>query len=574
MRWWRLLACVWLGLWVGLAAAIRPAAATEPVSARRHMIVAADRRAAQAGLDVLRAGGTAVDAAIAAQLVLAVVEPQSSGLGGGAVMLHLQAATGTVTAWDGRETAPAAAGPDLFLSADGRPLEFYTAGVGGRAVGVPGTIAMLEAAHRASGKLPWDRLFAAAIRLAEDGFVVSPRLAESIAADAPHLSSRAATRALFFQHETAPLPAGALLVNRPLAETLKAVAAGGADALLRGPMAAAIAMAVRTDANPGLLTADDLAAYAPKRREPVCGPYRGYRVCGMGPPSSGGPTVLQILGLLEHFDMASLKPSGTGLDAEAAHLLVEAGRLAYADRALYLADTDFVAVPLRGLLSPDYLTARAQLIDPDHAIATPRAGNPSWEVPNLAPAPMQAEHGTSHLAVVDDAGDAVALTTTVQDAFGARLLVRGFLLNNELTDFSFLPSRDGRPVANRVEPGKRPRSAMAPTLVFDPAGRLRFVVGSVGGARIIPDVAQALVALIDWRLDPEAAAAAPHVSTLGDTADLEAGPQVARLAPALEARGQHVRTYTASSGLNLIAVTPERLLGAVDPRREGVALGD
>jgi gamma-glutamyltranspeptidase/glutathione hydrolase len=570
MRWWRLVAC----LWVGLGVAIAPAVAAEPVSARRHMIVAADRLAAQAGLQMLREGGSAVDAAIAAQLVLAVVEPQSSGLGGGAVMLHVQAATRTITSWDGRETAPAAAGPNLFLGPDDRPLDLRAAGVGGRAVGVPGAIAMLEAAHKTYGRLPWDHLFAVAIRLAETGFPISPRLAAAIAADAPQLSSRPGTRALFLGRDATPPAVGTLLVNRPLAETLRALAAGGADALHRGPLAAAIATAVRTDDNPGLLTADDLAAYAPKRRDPVCGFYRGYRVCGMGPPSSGGPTVVQILGLLEHFDLASLKPSGAGLDPDAAHLLIEAGRLAFADRALYLADTDFVPVPLRGLLSPDYLTARAQLIDRDHTLATPRAGNPSWEAPTLAPSLMQAEHGTSHLAVVDDAGDAVALTTTVQDAFGARLLVRGFLLNNELTDFAFVPTRDGRPVANRLEPGKRPRSSMAPTLVFAPNGKLRFVVGSVGGARIIPDVAQALVALIDWRLDPQAAAAAPHVGTLGETAELETGPAAAALTSALAARGQTVRTYTSASGLNLIAVTPERLLGAVDPRREGVALGD
>ena len=445
MRWWRLLACVWLGLWVGLAAAIRPAAATEPVSARRHMIVAADRRAAQAGLDVLRAGGTAVDAAIAAQPVLAVVEPQSSGLGGGAVMLHLQAATGTVTAWDGRETAPAAAGPDLFLSADGRPLEFYTAGVGGRAVGVPGTIAMLEAAHRASGQLPWDRLFAAAIRLAEDGFAVSPRLAASIAADAPHLSSRAATRALFFQHETAPLPAGALLVNR----------AAGRDAE-GGGRGRSRRAAARPDGG------GDRDGRAHRRQSRPAHRRRPRRLCAEAPRARLRP--LSRLSRLRHGPALVRRPhrvADPGTARAFRHGLAEAVRRrprcrsrAPARRGRPTRLRRPRALPrryrlrggaVRGLLSPDYLTARAQLIDPDHAIATPRAGNPSWEVPNLAPAPMQAEHGTSHLAVVDDAGDAVALTTTVQDAFGARLLVRGFLLNNELTDFSFLPSRDGRP---------------------------------------------------------------------------------------------------------------------------------
>jgi gamma-glutamyltranspeptidase/glutathione hydrolase len=294
----------------------------------------------------------------------------------------------------------------------------------------------------------------------------------------------------------------------------------------------------------------------------------------MGPPSSGGATVLQTLGLLEHFDVPGLAHGGGTPGPEAAQLLVEAGRLAWADRDLYLADSDFVRVPLRGLLAPDYLTARAQLIDRDRVMQGVRAGNPDWRAPDLAPAPPQPEHGTSHISVVDDQGNAAALTTTVQDVFGSRLLVGGVLLNNELTDFSFVPSVGGRPVANRVEPGKRPRSSMAPTLVFDRAGRLRFVLGSVGGARIIGDVAQALVELLDWAADPADAVAAPHVATLGEGAELEAGTAAAALAPALEARGQKVRSFVSTSGQGIIAVTPDGLAGAADPRREGVAAGD
>jgi len=559
---------------LGLAVAFAAPASGEPARARHHMIIAAEPLAAGAGLDVLRAGGSAVDAAIAAQAVLALVEPQASGLGGGAVMLHYAAASGKVTAWDGRETAPAAAGSDLFLAADGRPMGFYAAAVGGRAVGVPGAFAMLEAAHRAYGRLPWERLFAAAIGLAERGFAVPPRLAAAIAADAERLGSRPAARAYFFRPDGTPLQAGETVVNGSFAEALRAIAAGGAVALHRGALAVAIATAVRTDANPGLLTADDLAAYVPKQREPVCGPYRAWRVCGMGPPSSGGPTVLETLGLLAHLDIAGLARDAGTPGVDAAHLLIEAERLARADRALYLADSDFVALPLPGLLAADYLTTRAQLIDRDRAMAGVRAGNPDWPAPELAPAPAQPEHGTSQISVVDDDGNAVSLTTTVEDVFGSRLLVNGFLLNNELTDFSFVPSVAGRAVANRVEPGKRPLSSMAPTLVFDRAGRLRFVLGSVGGARIIGDVTQALVELLDWGVDPAAAAAAPHVSSLDDSADLEAGTTAAALAPALAARGQKVRSYTSISGLAIIALSPEELSGGADPRREGVAVGD
>ena len=366
------------GVCVVLAFAASSPAMAGTAPAHHHMIVAAEPLAAVSGLEVLRAGGSAVDAAISAQLVLTVVEPQSSGLGGGAVMLHYEVASDVVSAWDGRETAPAAAGPDLFLAADGQPLGFYAAGVGGRAVGVPGTLRMLEAAYRVHGRLPWPRLFADAIRLAEQGFPVPARLAAAIAADAPRLASRPAARALFFRRDGTPLPAGATLVNHPLAETLRALAAGGADALHRGPLAASIATAVRTDANPGLLTADDIAAYAAKRRDPVCVPYRARVVCGMGPPSSGGVTVAQTLGLLAHFDLPGLAHAGGTPGAEAAFLLVEAGRLAWADRALYLADrfrAGAGARPARGRLPH-----RARPTDRPR----PRARNRAPRQPRLA----------------------------------------------------------------------------------------------------------------------------------------------------------------------------------------------
>ena len=539
--------------------------------AKRHMLATAHPAATAAGLAVLQAGGNAVDAAVTVQMVLALVEPQSSGIGGGAFLVFYDAAAKRVVTWDGRETAPAAAHEDLFLDSNGKSLAFHDAVLGGRAVGVPGAVRMLEAAHKAHGKLPWADLFAAAIRLSAQGFPISPRLAAAIAGDAERLKRHPSTRGYFLGADGAPLAQDATLANPALAETLRAIAADGATALHRGPIAADIAAAIRTDANPGLMTTDDLAAYQPKERAPVCGPYRAYRVCGMGPPSSGGVTVLQMLGLLEHFNLADMDPDS----ADTAMLIAEAARLAYADRNRYLADTDITPAPIAGLLARDYLTARAQLMDMDRANPAPRAGNPRWGTrPVMAPAPAQPENGTSHFSIVDGSGNAVAMTTTVEDAFGSRIMVRGFVLNNQLTDFSFRPAIDGRPVANRVEPGKRPRSSMAPTLVFGADGKLAFVLGSPGGGRIIGYVAQTLLHLLDWRATPQAAVAAPHVLSLGNAVELEADTKAATLAGALEARGQLVVTRSLPSGLQAIAITPEGLVGGADPRREGNVLGE
>ncbi len=557
---------IWF-IWLSATPAL--AQTSQPI-AHKHMIAAAHPLAAEAGLAMLREGGSAVDAAIAAQAVLALVEPQSSGFGGGTVALTYASGTGQILAWDGRETAPAAAGPDLFLSRDGKPMGFYEAGLGGRAVGVPGTMRMLQQMHHAQGRLAWEHLFQPAIRLAEAGFPVSARLAASIAQDGDRLRRQPEARAYFFRPDGSPLPQGTILKNQAFADTARAIAQWGADVLYRGQIAADIVSTVRNDANAGLLTADDLATYTAKARPPVCGPYRGLTVCGMGPPSSGGITVLEILGLLEHADLA-----GHDLDSlDSVHLLLESERLAYADRNLYIADQDFIPVPIRGLLDPGYLTARAQLIDPDHANPAPRAGNPRFAQPNLAPSLPQPEHGTSHLAVVDDQGNGLTMTTTVQDAFGARLLTHGFLLNNELTDFSFAPQSNGRLVANRVEGGKRPRSSMAPTIVLGPDGKPRLLIGSQGGGRIIGFVAQALVRIIDGGMDPQDALNAARVQTTGGAAELEAGTNVAALADALRARGHVVNVLPVDSGMQAIAITPAGLIGGADPRREGVALGD
>ena len=539
--------------------------------ATRWMVATADERASGAAAVVLEAGGSALDAAIAIQAVLGLVEPQSSGLGGGAFLLYWDAATGSLHSYDGRETAPAAAGPDYFLGADGKPLPFRDAMVGGRSVGVPGAVAMLELAHRRHGRLAWSRLFDEAAALAERGFVISPRLAASIAREAERKLGRfPVTRAYFLDAGGAPRQAGERLANPDYAATVRAIATGGAEALRRGPIAEAILAAARdSDVNPAVMTAADLAGYRAKERPPVCVGYRAYKVCGMGPPSSGGLTVGQILGLLSGFDLAA---SGPG--PASAHLFAEASRLAYADRAQYMADPDFVSVPARGLLDPDYLASRAARIDRARSMGRAAAGLPPGREGRLLPPDRQEElPGTSHFVVRDAAGNAVSMTTTVESAFGSGLMAAGFILNNELTDFSFRPEEDGRPVANRVAGGKRPRSSMAPTIVFRD-GAPYLLIGSPGGSQIIGYVAWAAIGVLDFGLDPQAAIDMGHVANQNGATGLEAGTAAAAWADQLGALGHEVQERPFESGLQAILIRSDgSLVGGVDRRREGTVAG-
>ena len=542
-----------------------------PARAERYMISTANPLAARAGLEILRAGGSAVDAAIAAQMVLNLVEPQSSGIGGGGFMLHYDAETRRVTAYDGRETAPAAVTPELFLDAGGAPLGFWDAVIGGRSVGVPGLLSMLALAQRDHGRLPWPRLFARAIDLAETGFAVSPRLHELIAG-AKGLDTFDAARDYFFTPDGTPLAIGARRANPAFATTLRTIAREGVAPFYEGAIAADIVAAVRrARRNPSVMTAEDMASFGARALEPVCADYRVWRVCGMGPPSSGAVATLQTLGILNAFDLAALAPGS----ADAVHLISEASRLAFADRARYLADDAFVDVPVRGLLDPEYLARRAALIDPARSMGTAEAGDPPWREGRLAdPGDGREGPSTTHLSVVDAAGNAVSMTTSIESAFGSRLMVRGFMLNNQLTDFSFRPAVDGVPVANRVGPGKRPRSSMSPTLVIDGAGRLVLVVGSPGGSRIIGYVVQALIARLDWGLDAQQALSLPHHVNRNGPTDLEAATGLASIEADLASRGHEIRQRELTSGLHAIAVTEDGLEGGADPRREGVALGD
>jgi gamma-glutamyltranspeptidase/glutathione hydrolase len=533
------------------------------------MVAAANPHAARAGVEILRAGGSALDAAIAAQMVLNLVEPQSSGIGGGAFLLHWNEADRRMAAYDGRETAPASARPDRFLRPDGTPMTFPEAVNSGRSIGVPGVLRVLELAHARHGRLPWRRLFEPALRLAEQGFTVSPRLHRLIAAD-PLLHRHAAARAYFFLPDGRALPVGHRLRNRELAAVLRRVADEGADAFYRGSIASDIVAAITAHPQPGDVTEADLAGYRALERVALCGSYRRHRICGMPPPSSGGIGVLAILGMLERFPMSRVR-AGSG---EAIHLFSEAGRLAYADRDHYVGDPAFVEVPVEGLIDPAYLRERSSLIRPERSMGRAAPGKPAGARAALGADATVEGVGTSHLSVVDADGNAVAMTTTVESAFGSRILVHGFLLNNQLTDFSVLPEENGKPLANRVEAGKRPRSAMAPVLVFAPDGKLRLVAGSAGGSAIINYVAKLLHYTIDWNLGVRDAIAAPNMGSRNRETELERASSAEAFAEALRAMGHPVAVVDLVSGTQAISRTRRGLAGGADPRREGVVLGD
>jgi gamma-glutamyltranspeptidase / glutathione hydrolase len=545
----------------------------KPVRSKHDMIATANPLATEAGFRILRQGGTAVDAAIASQLVLNLVEPQSSGIGGGAFIVHYQGTTKKLAAYDGRETAPAAATPERFLDSGGKPLAFVDAVVGGRSVGVPGTLRVMELAHQRHGKLSWAKLFGPAIELSERGFPVSPRLHGALAAE-QNLARDAVAKAYFYRGDGTPHPVGTVVKNPEFAATLRKVAMGGVDAFYKGDIAKDIVAKVRSHpTNPGDLSEADLSGYRAKVREPVCGRYRAYRVCGMPLPSSGGMTVLQMLGMLQRFDMARIEPASF----YALHLFAEAGSLAFADRGHYMADPDFV-LPMPGLLDADYLLARSQSIRTDGSIGVAQPGDPRT-TPKFEKVAFAADvslefPSTSHISVVDRYGNALAMTTTIEDAFGSRQMVRGFLLNNELTDFSFAPMESGKPIANRVEPGKRPRSSMAPTIVFD-GTRVHAVLGSPGGSAIINYVAKTLIGILDWKLDPQAAIDLPNAGSRNfGFVELEKSSAAANLASKLRAIGHKVEVMEHTSGVQAIVRTKTGWIGGADPRREGVVLGN
>jgi gamma-glutamyltranspeptidase/glutathione hydrolase len=543
--------------------AISPEAATYAPG----MVSAADPRAAAAGVDMLRRGGNTTDAAIATMLVLNLVEAQNSGIGGGLFWVEHDGKSGRLTTIDGRETAPAAANGQWFLGSDGNPLPIAQRYVGGRSVGVPGALAAMAKAHDRDGKLPWATLFEPAIKLAREGFTVSPRLHNGLQLYGRHVQGWA--KAKYFDANGNAVAVGSTLVMPEIADTFARVAREGAAAFYSPENAEKIAAAVRaTSLNPAPMVASDITAYQAKDRPPVCILYRAYRVCGMGPPSSGGITVLMILKQLERFDMAALGRTSP----VAWHLLAESERLAYADRNAYIGDPDFVSVPVKGLLDPAYLASRSALIDPDSTLTDYEPGRPAG-----APAKVKAifnnDPGTSSLAVADSQGNVVSVTTTVNGYFGSGVAVDGYMLNNELPDFDTEPAKDGYLVANRVEGGKRPRSSMSPTIVYGPDGKVRLAIGAAGGATIICQVAKAIIGVIDWKMSAQDAIAMGLVYAPGSPGGtIEEGTELEAMLPALQALGEKLEIKPLGLKANAIEWVGGHMVGAADPRSEGVAM--
>ncbi|MCF6197875.1 MAG: gamma-glutamyltransferase [Hyphomicrobiaceae bacterium] len=550
------------------AASINQLSATKTATAQHHMIVAANPHASSVGRDILRLGGSAIDAAIAAQMVLNLVEPQSSGIGGGGFLLHWHAQQKHLTSFDGRETAPATAHPDRFMK-DAQPMKFRAAVPGGLSVGTPGLLKMLEQAHKNQGRLPWGQLFQPAIYLARKGFAVSPRLNTLLKkADPKNFGPQA--RAYFFDAQQKPWPVGHILKNPAFAQSLENIARHGADFFHNGPLAAKIATTVQTSKrNKGDLTRADLASYRAIERPPLCIPYRGFRICGMGLPSSGMMTIAQILKLLERFDLGK-----SALNPKAIHLIAEASKLAYADRRRYMADPDF-SPDARPLLDPHYLAKRSQLISPTQSMGKAKPGQPPFKKTSPGKDATIENNGTTHISIIDHWGNAASLTSSIEAAFGSRLMVGGFLLNNELTDFSFRPTdKQGRLIANRVEPGKRPRSSMSPTMIFDPKGQLVMITGSPGGSRIILYVLKTIIGHIDWKLNAAALVQMPNWGSRNGPLELEKNIGAEYIAQKMRAFGHKIRITPMTSGVHLILRQGNSLVGAADPRREGLPLGD